>query len=342
MSYLKNEGETLHHPRLTAPEIANIWTQFQNDSMAICIYKYMLIIVEDESIRPILELALKLAEGHITKIKEFLSKENFPVPHGFNEKDVNLEAPRLFSNEFCLTYTYIASIHGLAGYAAALSSNMQRDIREYFVQCQIETMELFNLSLDLLLEKGIVSRPPFINPPNNYEFVESKTFLKGIFGVERTLNCIEISNIYWDIKKGQLDKALCIGFAQVAKSQETKDFLWRGVKIISKHVEILETLLSQDQLPSPKSEEAEITNSTISPFSDRLMMYQKMVIGSTQIGLYGTAIGTSQRYDLGLQFSRLLVELADFLKDGYKLMIKNNWVEQAPLADDREKLSGQR
>ncbi|WP_462411556.1 DUF3231 family protein [Neobacillus sp. Marseille-QA0830] len=338
MAELMKDGETPHHARLTAPEMANIWTQFQNDSMAICIYTYVLNFVEDVSIRPILELALSLAKGHISKIKEFFIAEKFPVPHGFTEDDVNLEAPRLFSDEFCVTYTYIASIHGLAGYAAALSCNLRRDIRDYFVQCQIETMELFNQSLDLLLEKGIVSRPPVINPPDNYEFVQSKTFLQGIFGVERTLNCIEISNIYWDLKKAQLDKALCIGFAQVAKSQEVKDYLWRGVKIVSKQVKSLESLLAQDQLPSPKSEESEVTNSTISPFSDRLMMYHKLIIGSTQVGLYGTAIGTCQRYDLGLQYSALLLELTEFLKDGYKLMIKQKWVEQVPLADDRAKL----
>ncbi|HWO77421.1 MAG TPA: DUF3231 family protein [Bacillus sp. (in: firmicutes)] len=342
MNDLMKDGETSHNVRLTAPEIANLWTQYQNDSMSICIFKYMLKIVEDLSIRPILELALSLAEGHITKGREFFTKEKFPVPHGFTEEDVNLEAPRLFSDEFCLTYTYIASVHGLAGYAAALGTNMRRDIRDYFVHCQNETMQLFNQSLDLLLEKGTVSRPPFINPPDNYEFVETKSFMQGILGGKRTLNCIEISNIFWDLKKAQLDRALCLGFAQVAKLQEVKDFLWRGVKLGSKHIEILESLLALEHLPSPKSEDAEVTNSTISPFSDRLIMYHKLVLGSTQAGVYGTAIATSQRNDLGVHFSRLLMEFTDLLKEGFNIMVKHKWVEQVPLADDREKLSGQR
>ncbi|MCM3765545.1 DUF3231 family protein [Neobacillus niacini] len=336
------ERETSHYVRLTAPEIANIWTQYQNDTMAICVYTYMLEIVQDDSIRPILEYALSLANGHIPVIKEYFTAEKFPIPHGFTEDDVNSQAPRLFSDEFCLSYTYIMSVHGLAGYAAALTTNMRRDIRDYYVQCQNETMELFNRSLDLLLEKGIVSRAPIINPPNDYEFVATNSFMHGLFGGQRTLNCIEISNIFWDLKKAQLDKSLCIAFAQVAQLQELKDFIWRGVKIAGKHVEILETLLSQDHLPSPKSEDAEITNSTISPFSDRLLMYHIVIIGSTQAGLYGTAIATCQRYDLGAHFIRLMMELAEFLKDGFKLMIKHKWAEQMPLADDREKLSGQR
>ena len=144
--------ETPHHIRLTAPEIANIWSQYQNDSMAICMYKYMINIVEDVSIRPILECSLRLAEGQIMIIRDFLIQEKFPITHGFTEDDVDLSAPRLYSDEFFLSYTYIMSINGLAGYAAALSTNMRRDIRDYFVKCQNDTMELFNKSLDLLLE----------------------------------------------------------------------------------------------------------------------------------------------------------------------------------------------
>jgi hypothetical protein len=334
--------EVSHHVRLTVPEIANLWTQFQNDTMAICVYKYMLKTVEDASIRPVLELALSLAEEHIPKIKDYFTAENFPIPHGFTKDDVNLEAPRLFSDEFCLTYTYIMSVHGLAGYAAALTTNTRRDIRDYYVDCQNQTMELFNRSLDVLLEKGTVSRPPFMNPPASYEFVESPSFLQGLLGGERTLNCIEVSNIFWDLKKAQLDKSLCMAFAQVATLQEVKDTIWRGVEIASKHVEIMETLLSQDYLPSPRSEDAEITDSTTFTFSDRLLMYHKLVVGASQLGLYGTAIATCQRLDLGLHFSRLMVELADFLKEGFKLMVKHKWAEQIPLINDREKLAGQR
>lgn len=333
------DNEIPHNVRLTAPEIANIWSQYQNDTMAICIYKYMLEIVEDVSIRPIMEFSLKLAEGHIPKIKDYFTKEKFTIPHGFTEDDVDLSAPRLFSDELCLSYTYIMSVNGLAGYSAALTTNMRRDIREYFVQCLNETMELFNKSLDLLLEKGIVSRPPFINPSATFEFIEKQSFMKGFLGERRPLNCIEISNVYWDLKKIQLSKSVTMGFAQVAKSQEVKKYLWRGVEIYSKHIEIFESILSQDHLPQPKSEESEITHSTIAPFSDRLMMFLKSVFGATTIGFYGTAIGTCQRIDLATHFSRLIVELGKYMEDGFNILIENKWAEQPPLTDDREEIA---
>ncbi|WLD92863.1 DUF3231 family protein [Alkalihalobacillus sp. AL-G] len=334
----QNGQETPHNVRLTAPEIANIWSQYQNDTMAICVYKYMLKIVEDVSIRPILEYSLSLAENHITKLKDYFTQEGFPVPHGFTYNDVDRTAPRLFSDELCLTYTYIMCVNGLAGYAAALTTNMRRDVRDYFVQCQNETMDLFNKSLDLLLEKGIVSRPPFINPSNKFEFIEQQKFMAGILGGKRPLNCIEISNVFWDLKKIQLSKSLTMAFAQVAKSQEVKEYLWRGAEIYSKHIEVYESILSQNNLPHPKSEEAEITNSTIAPFSDRLMMYHKSLLGSTTIGMYGSAIGTAQRADLVTHFTRLMGEMAKYMEDGLNIMIEKKWAEQPPLADDREEL----
>lgn len=176
------DNETSHHARLTAPEVANIWSQYQADTMAICVYKYMLKIVEDVSIRSILEFSLDLAEVHIKKINQYFRDEKFTIPQGFTDDDVDLTAPRLFSDEVCLTYTYIMSVNGLAGYTAALTTNIRRDVRDYFVQCQNETMALFNNSLDLLLEKGLVSRPPFINSYDKVEFVEKQAFMKGLLG----------------------------------------------------------------------------------------------------------------------------------------------------------------
>lgn len=333
--------ETPHNVRLTAPEIANIWSQYQNDTMAICIYKYMLKIVEDVSIRPILEFCLTLAEGHIKRLKDYFTQEKFPLPHGFTADDVDLTSPRLFSDELCLSYTYIMSVNGLVGYSAALTTNMRRDLRDYFVECQTETMELFNKSLDLLLEKGIVSRPPFINPTETYEFIEKQDFIAGLLRKPRPLTCVETSNVFWDLKKIQLSKSLTIAFAQVAKSQEVSKYFWRGVEIYSKQIEVFGSILSAENLPQPKSEESEITNSTTAPFSDRLMMFHKTLFGATTIGVYGMAIGTVQRMDLFTHFTRFIAEIAKYMEDGFNIMIENKWAEQAPMADDREALANQ-
>ncbi|MBT2738567.1 DUF3231 family protein [Bacillus sp. ISL-7] len=40
---------------LSAAEVSALWHQYMDDSMAICVYKYFLKIVEDKEIKPILD-----------------------------------------------------------------------------------------------------------------------------------------------------------------------------------------------------------------------------------------------------------------------------------------------
>ena len=128
---------------LTAAEVSGLWHQYMGDSMAICVYKYFLKIVEDKEIKPILESALQLAENHIAKISEFLNGANFQVPIGFTENDVNLDAPRLFSDQFLLFYSYIMTIHGLTAYSLAITNSERWDIQNYFFECMVTAKELF-------------------------------------------------------------------------------------------------------------------------------------------------------------------------------------------------------
>ncbi len=69
------------------------------------------------------------------------------------------------------------------------------------------------------------------------------------------------------------------------------------------------------------------------------MMYLKSFFGGTTISFYGTAIGTSQRADLVLHYTRLAAEMAKYMEDGLNIMIENKWLEEPPLCDDREKLT---
>ncbi len=56
-----------------------------------------------------------------------MTQENFPVPKGFSENDVNLDALPLFSDTYMLIYMHIMTIHGLTGYAGAVSTSIRTD-----------------------------------------------------------------------------------------------------------------------------------------------------------------------------------------------------------------------
>ena len=45
----------------------------------------------------------------------------------------------------------------------------------------------------------------------------------------------------------------------------------------------------------------------------------------------------SQRRDLAIEYTRFMAEIGLFAEDGAQLLIKYGWIEQPPLADDRDK-----
>jgi hypothetical protein len=87
--------------KLTSAEMASLWISYQNDTMSICVMKHFLCHIDDEEIREVLEYALHLSEQHIKTVTEFMKKEDFPIPHGFTENDVNLRGKQITFKRSC-------------------------------------------------------------------------------------------------------------------------------------------------------------------------------------------------------------------------------------------------
>jgi hypothetical protein len=56
----------------------------------------------------------------------------------------------------------------------------------------------------------------------------------------------------------------------------------------------------------------EVTNSTESPFSDKLMMFHFGLMLNSGIGNYGAAISASRKSDLVVDLSRLSTEILEY------------------------------
>src|SRR5690606_26088582 len=227
--------------------------------------------------------------------------EDFPVPQGFSEQDVNLDAPPLFTDTFCLFYLLEMTIHGLSSYGISLPVSTRRDIRDYYVQCNTSSMELFNQITDLMLEKGIYQKPPNIPTPTGITFVQDKSFMNAWVGDRRPLNVIEISEVYFNVIKNMLSKTLYLAYHQVAPSTEVKKFISSVVDLSNKHIEELGAKLQKDNLPIPTSYDDQITNSTTSPFSERLIMYHIGFLSQTALAYFGSGMAISMRPDLAAQ-----------------------------------------
>jgi Protein of unknown function (DUF3231) len=325
--------------RLTAPEMASLWSQYMFDSMSVCFIKYALTHIEDEDIIEIYKTSLQLSERHLQILKEFFRGENYPIPKGFTDEDVNLKAPRLFQDPFYLYYIYVMTLQGLTGYALSVGTSIRADLRKYNVECNTETMMLYEKTIDTMLMKGLFSRPPVITPPETIDFVKHQSFLTGWFGERRPLTAMEIGDITFNMNKMHMHVALKVGFSQVAASDKVRKFINRGMKISNKHIGTFESIFREENLNAPMSWQSFITNSTIPPFSDKLMMYQVQLSTQITVAFYGTALSVTSRRDLAVQYVLLTGELAKYAEDGANLMIDEGWLEEPPKGSDRRALT---
>lgn len=67
----------------------------------------------------------------------------------------------------------------------------------------------------LLLEKGVYVRPPYMVYPKEVEFIERQSFLTGWFGPRRPLLAIEVAHLFTIARNNEIGKATLTAFAQV-------------------------------------------------------------------------------------------------------------------------------
>jgi spore coat protein CotF len=308
------------------------------DTMSICGIKYFLTHLKDPDIRAVVEYSLELATAHIDQINVMMNVENYPKPMGFTEHDVNLQAPPLFSETLILMYISHMAKFGLASYSMALATSARKDVMEFYSECLKTTTELNNKTMEIGLEKGVYVRSPMIPVPEKISFIHGETLIGSLFGDQRPLFGPEISNIFYNLKRNALGKALIIAFGQVAESDEVQAYFKRGKELSQKQIDIFSRLLLDDDLPAPMLWDAEISDSTIPPFSDKLMMFHISTLIASGIGQYGISQAVSPRKDVAAAYLRLSAELAVYAADGAAIMIKNGWMEAPPQAIDRRKL----
>ncbi|QKY69368.1 DUF3231 family protein [Lentibacillus sp. CBA3610] len=331
--------QTQHNAGLNSSELSQLWVAYMQDSITICTMKHAMQVVEDADIRPVVKQALTISQAHIPKLTVFFQSDNRPVPVGFTDQDVDLKAPRLVSDQFILNIIKQTGQLGMQEYAQAIAFCARQDVREYFSECLNESTQLHDQAMNVLLSKGIYVRSPFINTPDEVDFVTKQNFLAGWFGQQRPLLSLEISNLHANTQRNALGMHLLTAFNQVAKSNDVQKYFKRGKEIASRHVQVFTTKLQKEGLPASMFSDEPVTNSTVSPFSDKMMMFQVLALNQLGAAYYGTSVSTTFRRDLAVLYSRLALEIGKYSEDGANIMIDNGWLEEPPRLIDHDQLA---
>jgi hypothetical protein len=325
--------------KLTSSEIGTLWGEYLNGTMADIVNRYMFTIIEDESIKNIFDDAIKTFEKQKKQLVIFLENEGFPVPIGFTESDLNKGAERLFTDIFCLNYLHIMTLHGLLGHITSLSVSVRKDLRDFYDSCDNDAKRMYHQTIELLLEKGNFQRDPLFYPPKNPEFITSQDYLDGFFGKGRRLNATEIISISFNLKKSIMAKTLSIAFSQVTQLKEVRKFLEDSEEASDGQIQSLSKILHADNLPVPKSWETEVTTSTDSPFSEKLMLYHIGFLFQAAQAYHGTGLAAAMRTDLVTTYEKNILKTLMITKKWFNIMAQNKWLEQPPLAPNRKEIA---
>lgn len=331
---------TAHKPPLTCAEIGILWNQYIVDTMSLCVEKFAVNKEQDQQIRALIQDTITLMGKTPVQVGRIFEAEGIPVPAGFTDEDVNFAAPSLYSGIFKLQYIKNKANLRMAMNGICLARASRDDIRKFFQDLTIGTLDIDDKATRLLLDRGLYIRPPFITFSGRTEFVQEREFLGHFFGGgERKLLAIEVANIFANIQNNLMGKTLLTGFSQVAKSPDIRGYMGRGIEIAAKHIDIFCERLRREDIPVPMPWDAGVTNSTAATFSDRLLLQHVATLNQAGLANYGTSMSECLRKDLLADYGRLAAEIGQYMDAGANLMIANRWLEEPPQAVDHRELS---
>jgi hypothetical protein len=317
--------------KLTSAEISALWATNINVSVVICMTTHFLETCTDPEILKLLEETKQLAEKHMNEIEQVFVKEKIVVPEAFRaEKHVVPKAPKLFSDIYYIQCVLQMIKFGIASHTAGLTVSAREDIRKLFKNFMDDVSQLYNNVVNCMQEKGIYVRMPFMNYPNEIDFINKENFLTGWFGRRRSLLGIEVTHLIINAIQNEMGMQLCTGFSQVTQDVELREYFLRGKNLCKHIVGSIHDVLEESEVPAAIIWDQGVTDSTVAPFSDQLMMFIIGILSNLGIAAYGAGLSTTMRRDISAMYANFLTKTGAFGEDGMNLMIERKWMEQPP------------
>lgn len=327
-----------HNAQLSSAEIGGLWEGYYQLTMSMCLIQYFLHHIKDEDIKSLLQSTENIISAHIKEVTDIFSAEKIPIPDGFSEKDIDLTAPPLFNDPFALSFIYMLSRMNMVNYSFVTCNMARNDVLNYFTKGLKQYTDLYQEAINLMLEKGIYDRPPVIPYPKKVEYIQKKSYVLGFINQSRPLNTMELAEIFFNIERNYFSVLFCMGIAQVVHDKEIKEFIIEGKNISEKQITFFNMILRKEDLLGTVPVNMEVTDSTTSPFSYKLIMALFTFLNSIDITLIGHALSISMRADLSAQSMVFIKDILVYMGKGFNIMVNREWLEEPPHALNRKEL----
>ena len=326
---------------ISSSELGTLWTTYQRKKMMKILISHFVDKSENEESKKILFDFTKETEIHISEIENIFSNEKAISPIAFDDNDVFKDAPPLFEDMFSIIFLRLLMKMDMGANAINLSMAYRKDVREFYKRTSIYSQDIFDLCTDFLLERGILARPPYVTMPKKTEFVEEKKYMSGInlIGGKRALNTIEVGFLVHALEANIFGMQLMTGFAQVATESEVRKYFIKGKELSKKIITKFNNVLLQSDIQPPSTWAGNATNSTVPPFSDKIMMFLTNLMSIYALGYNALGVSFSLRSDLPQKLLFVEKDTLSYANEGGKLMITHQWLEEPPQMDDRNQLT---
>jgi hypothetical protein len=155
---------------------------------------------------------------------------------------------------------------------------------------------------------------------------------------KRPLNAIEITEIFFNTERNYFSMLLCTALLQVVDDKEIKEFIKEGKEISEKQIRVFHEILVKEQLLGNTSTAMEVTDSTVLPFSNKLIVTLFHSLNGIDITLLGHALSVSMRTDLVAYYQKYIAEILIYAGKGFNLLVERSWLQQPPMAPNRKEL----
>ena len=271
-----------------------------------------------------------------------MKKDGFPIPVGFSDSDINIDAPLLFSETFLLDFLRLELKTSLSFNSLNIGMCTRPDVRDFYSACVESSIRLNTKLTNFMVSEGVLAKPPTVTLSHGNEFISGPGFLSGFIGEKRPLLAIELAHLQNNVLSNDIGRILLYGFKQVAPSKEVQNLIEKGIQLCNDFLDTLSAKAMEDQINLTFTHDTGVTTSTISPFSEKLIMFQVTVLNTKAIGDYGVSTAASLRHDLIKTYAQMIIEAGLYSEKCSKFMFKKGWLEEPPQVPNREELASKK
>ncbi|MCM3439761.1 DUF3231 family protein [Metabacillus halosaccharovorans] len=325
---------------ITSSELGTLWLTYQEKTMILRMLEYFITKADDEKAKDIMTNLYDELNTYVGKIVQIYEEEGAVIPVGYTAQDVNKDVPKLYDNGFDIMFVRLLKQISMGLHSLNLTMTFREDINILFEDLTALTQRYFRICSQYLLEKGLLVRSTYVSMPKSVEFVKDNNYLGGIalnpFSQKRTLNTVEIAHLHKAIESNLTGTQMILGFGQCANDAEVRNFFNEGAELAKGIVKELSEVMIEVDLSIPQTPGGNATDSTVAPFSDKLMMYCTSLFCSFSMGSNSLGTAFSLRNDLSAKMGIFMKDIFEYAHKGAKIMISNGWMEEPPQMQNRK------